>query len=171
MNIQETNYGKVPVDYVIIQGMLPDIDFKYFKEEIDKGVVQDNNKNYKTNVKGLMTNWTYFNNNNKFLNLLSPIIEFIKSFKKISRCGLHSSWGIKENFNDFTAEHDHIPGYLSGIIYFENHEQALHFPEINISIKPEKNKFLIFSSFLKHKTKKNVLKKCKYAISFNLQAF
>ena len=41
-----------------------------FIEDIEKGIKDNSNYNYKTNVKGKMTNWTYFTKNNEFINIV-----------------------------------------------------------------------------------------------------
>ena len=48
-----------------------------------------------------------------------------------------------------------------------DHPQKLDFPDINESITPEEGRFVMFSSFLNHKAKRNVVEKAKYAIAFN----
>ena len=79
------------------------------------------------------------------------------------------SWGLIEKFGDYTKRHTHGPNYISGILYLNDHHQKLYFPEINQEITPEKGRFVLFSSFLVHHTKRNTQKKEKYAISFNFQ--
>ena len=47
--------------------------------------------------------------------------------------------------------------------------QELIFPQINQKVKPEKGKFVVFSSELRHKTNRNNSDKNKYALSFNFK--
>ena len=169
MRINKIIKDKIKLDYLFIQGAL-DIDSNYFINEINKGIKEKENENFKTNVKGLMTSWQYFNNNNNFLKGILPIFDYLDSLKNIIPYCLHSAWGIKEGFSNYTHEHDHghEPNYFSGIIYLNDHTQTLLFPEIKLKFKPILNSFLLFSSFLKHKTIRNTSNKEKYAISFNL---
>ena len=169
MRINKIIKDKIKIDYLFIQGAL-DIDSNYFINEINKGIKEKENENFKTNVKGLMTSWQYFNNNNNLLKGILPIFDYLDSLKNIIPYCLHSAWGIKEGFSNYTHEHDHghEPNYFSGIIYLNDHTQTLLFPEIKLKFKPILNSFVLFSSFLKHKTIRNTSNKEKYAISFNL---
>ena len=169
MRINKIIKDKIKIDYLFIQGAL-DIDSNYFINEINKGIKEKENENFKTNVKGLMTSWEYFNNNANFLKVILPLFDYLDSLKNIIPYCLHSAWGIKEGFSNYTHEHDHghEPNYFSGIIYLNDHTQTLLFPEIKLKFKPILNSFLLFSSFLKHKTIRNTSNKEKYAISFNL---
>ena len=167
MILNKTIKDKVEVDYFFMQGVL-DIDSNYFIKEIDKGIKEKNNQSFKTNVRGLMTPWQYFNNNAHFLKALLPIFDYLDTVENIKRYYLESAWGIKESFTHYTIAHDHVPNYLSGIIYLNSHTQTLLFPQLQREHKPRKNSFLIFSSFLEHKTIRNTSKKNKYALSFNI---
>tara|TARA_R100000995_G_scaffold76775_1_gene46534 strand:+ start:7 stop:537 length:531 start_codon:yes stop_codon:yes gene_type:complete len=158
---------KVKVDYLFIEGSL-NIDSKYFIKQINKGIENDNNNNFHTNVQGYMTSYKYFNNDKIFLKNIYPLFDYLDSLDNIKPYELTSSWGLKENFSHFTQPHDHLPYYLSGIIYLNNHNQNLIFPELNKKITPKLNSFIIFSSFLLHKTDRNITNMNKYAISFNL---
>jgi len=169
MRINKIIKNKIKIDYLFIQGAL-DIDSDYFINEINKGIKEKENENFKTNVKGLMTSWEYFNNNANFLKVILPLFDYLDSLKNIKEYYLHGAWGIKEGFSNYTHEHDHghEPNYFSGIIYLNDHTQTLLFPQIKLKFKPILNSFVLFSSFLKHKTIRNTSNKEKYAISFNL---
>ena len=80
---------------------------------------------------------------------------------------LKEAWGIKESFGGYTKEHCHLPSYLSGSIYLNDHDQKIYFPDIKKEIKPRKGTFVLFSSFLKHYTNRNNTNKSKYALAFN----
>ena len=167
MKIKKNNSGKILRPYFLIHGTL-DIDSKYFIKEIDNGITQQNNKNFQTNVVGAMTDWKYFKMNKIFLKALLPIFDYLDDQDHISRYSLEEAWGIKEDFTNYTSIHNHSPHYLSGTLYLNSHPHTLLFPEIKFEHKPVKNSFVIFSSFLNHKTIRNTGDKSKYAISFNL---
>ena len=167
MKIKRIIEDKVKVDYVLIDGFL-NINSNYFIKEINKGIGEKNNNNFNTNVIGHMTSYEYFNNNKNFLKSILPLFDCLDSLDNIKPYNLNSAWGIREDFSHFTKAHDHSPSYLSGIIYLNDHNQTLFFPEINKKIKPKLNYFIIFSSFLTHKTIRNTTDVNKYAISFNL---
>ena len=167
MKLKKITQDKAKVDYLLIEGFL-DINSKYFIKEIENGITKNNNNNFNTNVKGYMTSYEYFNNDKNFLKSIYPLFDYLDSLDNIKPYELTSSWGLKEDFSHFTESHDHLPYYLSGIIYLNNHNQNLIFPELNKKIKPKLNYFIIFSSFLLHKTDRNITNINKYAISFNL---
>ena len=169
MIIDKEIVSKIPWDYAFITGIF-DIDAKYFKKRIEEGV-QSSNINYKTNVVGQHTEWKFFNNDKKFLTLLFQINDYLENLN-IKLCGYHlkEAWGLIENFGEYTKKHDHLPAYLSGSLYINDHYQKLYFPEINQEITPQKGRFVIFSSFLQHYTKRNLRDMLKYAISFNFHA-
>ena len=168
MKLKKITKDKVKVDYLLIEGFL-DIDSKYLVQKINKGVKENNNNNFNTNVKGYMTSYEYFNNDKDFLKSIYPLFDYLDSLNNIKPYYLSSSWGIKEQFSHFTEPHDHLPHYLSGIIYLNDHNQTLIFPELKKEIKPKLNSFVIFSSFLIHQTNRNITNINKYAISFNLK--
>ena len=62
MYISKELNKKVERDYFFIKGQL-DIDCNYFIEKIKQGVEEKGNMSYKTNLKGKMTSWNFFNNN------------------------------------------------------------------------------------------------------------
>ena len=167
MKLKKVTEGKTEIDYLLIEGTL-DLNSQYFKTEIDKGIKQNNNNNFNTNVKGYMTSWKYFNSNKIFIKNILPLFDYLDTKSNIKQYSLTSSWGLKNSFGDYTAAHDHAPCYLSGVIYLNDHNQVLLFPEIKKQIKPTSNSFVVFSSFLIHKTNRNTTDIDKYAISFNL---
>lgn len=140
------------------------IDNNYFIEMIDKGCNSETNLNNKTNVKGQMTSWNYFVNDEKFTSLLKQIF---KSLQNIKPCTLFEAWGIKMTSGNFSKPHDHTPCDYSGILYLNDADNMLCFPEINVNLIPKKNSLFFFSSLLEHSTSP-VENKIKYAIPFNM---
>ena len=88
----------------------------------------------------------------------------------LERFTLTDSWGLIEKFGDYTKQHHHLPSYLSGVLYLHDHSQKLYFPDIKQEITPTTGRFVLFSSFLNHYTKRNLEHKDKYAISFNFKS-
>jgi hypothetical protein len=167
MFVQKEKTFKIEKDCLFLIGKL-NLNSNYFINKINQGVSQPNNNNYKTNVLGLMTSWDYFCEDEKFLKTLFPIFDKLDSYSFIKNYFLDSAWGIIEKFGERTVSHDHLPCIFSGVIYLNDHPQELIFPSINEKIKPEKGKFVLFSSDLIHLAKRNTSYKAKYAISFNL---
>ena len=154
--------------YFFITGVF-DIDEKYFKKRIEEGI-QNSNLNYRTNVYGQHTDWKFFNKDKNFNVLLLQMIDYLEELNiDLDKFYLEDSWGVVLGFGDYTKKHAHGPNYISGVLYLNDHHQKLYFPEINQEITPEKGRFILFSSFLSHYTKRNIQKKEKYAISFNFQ--
>ena len=166
MKVNKTIRSKAKIDYLLAHGVM-DIDTQYFINKIDEGIQQNNNESFKTNVRGFMTSWDYFLKDNNFLKAIFPLFDYLDELK-LKEYYINSAWGLKESFSHHTIEHDHRPFYLSGIIYLQDHNQKLLFTEIKKEFKPKLNSFIIFSSFLKHKTTRNISSVDKYAISFNI---
>ena len=147
------------------------IDTDYFIKKIDQGVINSAN-NFKTNVKGLMTPWDYFIEDDKFLKIFLHIINNFEHHSCVNPClidwKLQDCWGLKEMTGHYTQKHEHLPCLLSGVIYLNNVEQELIFDDINIRLRPEAGSFAIFSSNLNHHTERNLEDKFKYALAFNL---
>ena len=135
------------------------------------GITSRRSINYKTNVQGKHTEWEFFNKDKEFHILLFQIIDHLEALKiNFQPFFLHSSWGIIEGLGEHTQKHHHEPEYLSGALYLNAHPQKLYFPDIQQEITPEIGRFAVFSSFLSHHTKRNLIEKEKYAISFNFRS-
>ena len=168
MIIDKEIVSKIPRDYLFVSGLL-DLDAKYFKKRIDEGV-KTSSINYKTNVYGKHTDWEFFNKDKEFHILLSQLIDHLETLTiDLQRFFLRNAWGLIEGLGEHTQRHHHQPNYISGAIYINDHPQKLYFPDIKQAITPKKGRFVLFSSFLSHHTKRNLIEKEKYAISFNFR--
>ena len=141
------------------------VDSEYFIKKIEEGISQQDNMNYKTNLKGQMTSFNYFVEDKKLQKLLEYIFDNFPKNIFLGNQVCIEAWGIKCNEGDKTEDHDHICDY-SAILYLNDSNTAIHFPEINTNILPKKNNFLFFSALLMHGTKR-ITEGCKYAIAFN----
>ena len=169
MIIDKEIVSKIARDYLFVSGVI-DVDVKYFKKRIDEGV-KASNINYQTNVYGRHTEWDFFKKDKKFMVLLFQMIDHLETLTiDLQRFFLNSSWGIIEGIGDYTQRHHHEPNYLSGVLYLNSHPQKLYFPDIQQEITPEIGRFAVFSSFLAHYTKRNLIEKEKYGISFNFRS-
>ena len=166
MEIQKEIKSKIERNYFFTEGML-DLDAKYFINEIEEGI-KDSSLNYKTNVKGKQTSWEFFNQNPQFLKTLFIIFDYLDRIKDMRNYHLGTAWGVREDYGDYSRIHDHLPCFLSGIIYLNKHSQKLFLPEIKEEVIPACGKLILFSSFLKHYTPRNLTNDSKYAIAFNL---
>ena len=138
---------------------------------IEEGIKKESYFHYRTNVKGKMTDWHYFDYNVIFHRILTNGFNILKELRKIDF--LHSlklaeSWGIKIEKGDYTVTHDHTQSYCSGILYLNDSDNLLEFPELDFILKPKLGTFLLFSPTLLHGTKQNKSDEPKYAIPFNM---
>tara|TARA_R100001086_G_scaffold89423_1_gene43801 strand:- start:1003 stop:1530 length:528 start_codon:yes stop_codon:yes gene_type:complete len=166
MKVERKLNLKIKQDYIFIEGTL-DINSNYFIKEINKSVKEENNNNYKTHVFGEMTPTRYFINNKEFIKTILPLLDYIDENLNPPKYDLGDAWGYKEGFADYTHKHHHVPAYLSGAIYLNEHSQQLIFPDIKQKITPKKGKFVLFSPFLFHYAKRHPGNDYKYGLSFN----
>lgn len=143
-------------------------DKDYFISKIEKGIKLDNNQNYVSNIKGKMTDWLFFNEDQRLMNYILQAGKEIQKFYKLFNAKIVSAWGIKINKKDYTAIHNHDESYCSGVLYLNKTETSINFPELDLIIKPEEGTFLMFSAILNHGTEEHKEDITKYAIAFNL---
>jgi len=161
--------SKILRDYIFIKGKI-NIDTQYFINQIETGIKHEDNKNFQTNVIGQMTNFHYFMRNEKFLQIILPFFDFIDNNIDSHDYHLVEAWGVKNTFTNYTKNHTHSNAYISGAIFLNKSEQGLYFEEIDKTISAEPGVFVLFSSFLKHRTTKRIdkLDDQKYSLGFNL---
>jgi len=163
---QEFN-GKVQKEYFFIKGIL-DIDCQYFIEKIKESCASKQNNNYKTNIRALMTPFKLFKEDEKFLKEITlPLIDYIDKNYNLKKYYVWDAWGFEVRPGEKTNFHDHQSSLWSGVVYLNNCEQPLEFPEINQVCRPQKGAFCVFNSFLLHGCKKNQDNVSKFGISFN----
>jgi len=168
MKVDKLIKSKIKRDYFFVTGKVP-IDTKYFIEEIEKGIKQKENLSFRTNLVSEMTHYEYFMKNEHLLKIILNFMDLIDE-QKLSNYKpyeLTDAWGFKQQFSNYTREHDHMPAAISGAIMLSEHSQHLFFPEINQTLECEPGNFALFSSFLSHKNKRNKTNKVRYGLSFN----
>ena len=158
---------KVLKDYFFIQGTV-EIDSDYLTKKINDGLGDPENQSFKTNIKDQMTPWKHFNQDEQFLKILHKFIDLMDENVKLTSYKLEDSWGFCVNQGGYTKFHNHGNAIWSGVIYLNEHNQTLDFPDINQKVKPEKGKFVLFSSFLNHGCKIHRCENPKLGISFNM---
>lgn len=147
-----------------------EIDSDYFINKIEE-YLKETNLYYKTNVKGKMTAWQAFNNDENFRKVLDQAINYISKHIHFNKSELESCWGLKLEKGDYTARHNHETSVLSGVLYLNDVQQELIFPDLSINVKPKKGTFIIFTPWLDHMTEINHSDEAKYAIAFNFREF
>jgi|TARA_R100001086_G_scaffold242090_1_gene169473 hypothetical protein len=172
IRVKQTNLileKKVEKDIFYNEAILENIDTKSLIKDIEIGISSNDNMNYKTNVHGKMTSWTYFNNNEHINEIISKCLDLFKLDSKIPNSYLAESWGIKMSKNSFTKEHDHAACTMSGVLYLNTVKNYfLDFPELNYRTEIIKNKIVIFHPWLLHKTSR-LFNITKYAVAFNFK--
>ena len=159
---------EIPVKKQIFfyEALMPVFDENYFIQKIEEGIKLENNFNHKTNVKGFMTSWQFFNEDKEFHKILTNFFKAI-NLKKSCSYQLKESWGLKCVQGNSTEFHDHLETTASGVFYLTDSTTPIIFPQLEKEIFPEKGKILFFDSTLLHGTKE-IKEGIKYAIAFNL---
>ena len=142
-----------------------DVDANYFISEINR-MLEIKNLDFVTNVKGQMTDWKAFNNDENFQKTLA------KAYGKLSKhlsgpFTLQDSWGIKMQGSAQTTSHNHARFDYAGVLYLNNSNQPLVFPELDVEVIPREGVFVVFNGFIFHEAPHEQLTDPKYAIAFN----
>jgi hypothetical protein len=127
-------------------------------------------ENY-TNVKGGMTDWKHFNDNNNFKNFIYYVInkhqithpeifEYFLDKNKIS-----DAWGNEIKPNDSLSYHTHP--CIHGILYLTKGCDLI-LPELNLKITPEPGDYYIFPPEILHGFDKYEGEKNRYSLIFNI---
>tara|TARA_S200002703_G_scaffold159092_1_gene171433 strand:+ start:70 stop:606 length:537 start_codon:yes stop_codon:yes gene_type:complete len=159
---------KVLKEYFFIKGSL-DVDAEYFIKKIKESTSSKDNLNFTTNIRGLMTPFKFFNTDTKFDKTIIPLIDYLDTHYKFPNYRINDSWGFEVRPREKTEFHDHSEALWSGVIYLNDCDQPLEFPEIGEDLKPKKGAFAIFSSFLRHGCTKNKDTVSKFGLSFNIE--
>jgi hypothetical protein len=159
------------LDLFLLESQLNDLTYvEYFKNKIDQGITTSSNSN-KTNVKGKMTDWTYFNEDPMFKKFLMEIndlmFKFLQPFQKLV---LQSSWGNILEENNYVEPHQHIGSNISGILYLTENGPGTDFPDFKKTTEEKIGKFVLFHPHSLHGVKQSNLKEKRYSLAFNLYA-
>ena len=143
-------------------------DTDYFIKKIEDNI--DKEISGRTNVKGFMTSYKLFINDDLLKKILHPVVDKVDAVKNFGtgRMRLFDAWGIKLLIGQHTQAHTHRGSYLSGIWYLNDCDNPLIFPQLNLNIKPKKNRILFWDPVLRHYTPM-VEDKTKYALVFNFE--
>ena len=128
-------------------------------------------ENY-TNVKGGMTDWKHFNDNNNFKNFIYYVInkhqithpeifEYFLDKNKIS-----DAWGNEIKPNDSLSYHTHP--CIHGILYLTKGCDLI-LPELNLKITPEPGDYYIFPPEILHGFEEYQGEQNRYSLIFNIR--
>jgi len=127
-------------------------------------------ENY-TNVKGGMTDWKHFNNNDNFKNFIFYLINTHQTTHPVifqyflDKYKISDAWGNEIKPNDSLSYHTHP--CFHGILYLSK-GCDLHLPELNLKLTPEAGDYYIFPPFILHGFPKSDADFNRYSLVFNL---
>ena len=93
-----------------------------------------------------------------------------RQFKLRRWDGHFDGYDIWTNFSykgDDNPPHTHA-GFLSGVIYYQNHNHPVYFDEYNCSYKGENGTMVMFPSQVEHSVKEQTLSKERITLAFNI---
>ena len=158
--------GKIENLGFLIEYQFKNLNFvNFLKKQIKNNVgLMD----YKTNVKGKMTNFTTFNKNKIFNNLLRECIE-VTHILNLPKSILKDSWGNILKKGDCVDLHSHYRSTIAGILYLTEGGPGTYFPQLNKNIDEKIGKIVLFSGNLLHSVPIYKGNKDRYTIAFNFE--
>jgi hypothetical protein len=151
-------------DVFIIEHQLKNLEpIEILKKAIDDS---DGSFSYKTSVKGKMTDFNYFVNNETFINIIKEceIFFLALNFKKLY---LKEAWGNILEQGQIVNEHDHNPAELSGILYLTEGGPGTYFSDAQKTVEEKIGKIVFFDSRMKHSVPSNNYPLKRYTLAFN----
>jgi hypothetical protein len=160
------NIAKVESLGFLIEYQFKNLDFvDILKKEIKNSV---GSMDYKTNVKGKMTNFSKFTKNKIFNNLLEECIE-ITHVLNLPKSILTDAWGNILKKGDSVEVHSHYKCSISGVLYLTEDGPGTYFPQFNKTIDEKIGKVLLFSGNLLHGVPIYNGNEDRYTIAFNFE--
>jgi len=173
--IQFTPYSLYSI--YAFQNFLPPEEHMALNSLVNEITVTDE-MNKSTNVQANMTTYNKLNNDPKCANFFNKIFYTLDGIIRLRgktieplKYFIKNSWAMRHKPEDFTINHNHMPGHWSGVYYTYVPEPrpTLEFLEFNNdSITPEDNMLVLFPSMMFHKVSKNKSKKDRLSIAFNI---
>ena len=152
-------YGNYPYPHVIHNFIL----------EVKKNL--DSKMDNYTNVKGGMTKWDYFLDNNNFKGFIAYLInahqtshpDIFKFF--LEKNTVQNAWGNEIKKGDSLVYHKH--SCIHGILYLTKGCDLI-LPELNLQITPEPGDYYIFPPEILHGFDKSQEESNRYSLIFNI---
>jgi hypothetical protein len=149
----------------LLEYQFKDLNFiDVLKKEVDNKVGP---LDYKTNVKGQMTKFDEFVNNEIFINLLKESLNFT-AVLNVKELRLTDAWGNILKKGDEVNSHDHSPAVISGVLYLTEGGPGTFFYQFNKTVEEKIGKIVFFSGSAYHKVLPYTLNENRYTIAFNL---
>jgi hypothetical protein len=150
--------------FVNVCNIIDEQNLSYLQNEIDKRVGP---MDYKTNVRGQMTDWNSFVEDKIFKKHIFLYLEQIKKENPLNiqdwkGIEIVSAWGNKLKANESVVKHDHRGGSdFSSVIYFSDTSIVIE----NFQINVKRGDIVTFDSTLQHWT--NAETKDRYSLAMN----
>ena len=121
-----------------------------------------------SNVHSSRTDFKALINNEEFFGFLKESKDIIHNAWKHDFV-VHDAWGcVYREPNDFCIKHNHLgTTAFSGILYLTDHGPGTYFPELDLTVKEEIGKFVIFDPILYHEVPKYRYTKERVIVAFN----
>lgn len=135
------------------------------KKEIKNNV---GSMDYKTNVKGKMTDFKQFVKNKIFNDLLKECID-VTYVLNIPKSNLVDAWGNILKKGDSVEEHSHYKCSLSGVLYLTENGPGTYFPQFNKTVDEKIGKVVLFNGNALHSVPVYKGNEDRYTIAFNFE--
>jgi hypothetical protein len=159
------------------QNFLPPEEHVALNSLVDEITVADE-MNKSTNVQANMTTYNRLNDDLKCAKLFDDIFYTLDGIFRLRgksiegyKYSMKNSWAMRHKPDDFTLNHNHMPGHWSGVYYTYVPEPrpTIDFLEFNNdTITPENNMLVLFPSMVFHKVSKNKSQEDRLSIAFNI---
>jgi hypothetical protein len=160
------NVTKIEKWVFLIEYQLKNLNFvDILKKEIKNKV---GSMNYKTNVKGEMTDFTEFVNNEILINILRECME-VTNVLSLPKSVLKDAWGNILKKGDNVQQHTHHGYTISGVLYLTEKGPGTYFPEFNKTIDEKIGKVVLFSGDALHSVPVYRGDEDRYTIAFNFK--
>ena len=118
MIVSKTIDDKIERKFFFITGKI-NLDSNYFINKIKKSCTSEDNLNFRTNIKGNMTPYKFFNNDKYFLILLMQFIELIDEKYNFPKYHIKDAWGFEVSKDEKTLYHSHATSLWSGVFIIQ----------------------------------------------------
>jgi len=160
------NVGKIERWVFLIEYQLKNLNFvDFLKKEIKNKV---GSMDYKTNVRGEMTAFNEFINNEILINILRECIE-VTNVLNIPKSFLKDAWGNILKKGGSVHPHTHPKSTISGVLYLTENGPGTYFPDFNKTIDEKIGKVVLFGGNVLHSVPVYNGSKDRYTIAFNFQ--
>jgi hypothetical protein len=161
------NVTKVEKWLFLIEYQLKNLNFvDILKKEIKNKV---GSMDYKTNVKGKMTNFTEFVNNEILINILKECTKVTNVLNLPPKSVLKDAWGNILKKGDSVQPHTHDGHTVSGILYLTENGPGTYFKEFNKTIDEKIGKIVLFNGDALHSVPVYNGNEDRYTIAFNFE--